>query len=266
MPIQSFLKLKQNWSGQEWPLLLCYSGRRQLTAADKSRLFSVILLLLCHFLDGCSHFNHHSSVQLSRATLWTQVQMMTIIKEANQLQLFVKFINLFILENSVVCYLPSILCRWTVSFFFTFGPFLVLHHTHLGPASLNVIFSELSQVPGRKVKSQSPLWSHFETPTPNTSCCDLQNGTSPHSAVTFSHLVSHQDEALSQTPCWKEKSWKAFYVNLDQLGLPPKERQPLDVCANSCSDTFVLLLSECKASSGLHVQKWKKCRIPTSCV
>lgn len=37
------------------------------------------------------HFNHHSRacVQLSRVTLWTHVQMMTIIMEANQLQLFV---------------------------------------------------------------------------------------------------------------------------------------------------------------------------------
>lgn len=94
-----------------------------------------------------------------------------------------------------------------------------------GPASLNDVFSELSHAQGRKVKSQPPLPSHFKTPTSNTSCRDLQNGTSPHSADTFSHLVPHRDEALSQTPYRKEKSWKAFYVNLDQLELPPK-REP----------------------------------------
>lgn len=111
------------------------------------------------------------------------------------------------------------------------------------PETLNVIFSEFSHAPGRRVKSQPPLLSHFEAPTSNTSCRHPQNGTSPHSADTFSHLASHQDEALSQTPCWKETSRKAFYVHLDQRELPQKERRPLDVCANGCRDnvTFVLL-------------------------
>lgn len=126
-----------------------------------------------------------------------------------------------------------------------------------GPASLNVVFSELSHAQGRKVKSQPPLPSHFKTPTSNTSCRDLQNGTSPHSADTFSHLVPHRDEALSQTPHRKEKSWKAFYVNLDQLELPPKESQPLDVFANGCrgnvTSVLATLFPGASPSYGLYV-------------
>lgn len=122
-----------------------------------------------------------------------------------------------------------------------------------GPASLNVVFSELSHAQGRKVKSQPPLPSHFKTPTSNTSCRDLQNGTSPHSADTFSHLVPHRDEALSQTPHRKEKSWKAFYVNLDQLELPPKERRLWTSLQMVAVATSPLCLPLCFRVQALHM-------------
>lgn len=170
-----------------------------------------------------------------------EVPLMNNLAKVNHQPLFVNFncraLRVFVFWNiPVVRDSSSVLCGRTVVFlgvFYTSISFLGLHHIRF-PTSSNVIFRELSHAQGREVKSVPPLPSHFETPASNTSCRVLQNGTSPHSADTFSHLVSHRDGALSQTAHRKEKSWKAFYVNIDQLELPPKESRPQHVLANGC--------------------------------